>query len=113
MPLPDLPQAYIAGAYTAADPEGLRQNIARANAGAAMALSAGFLPIVPHTMGPHRGMTWDHAMDRCRALVHGLDPDRDVLIALHGWSSSRGAREEVSIAIRRKVRVIYAEEFLR
>jgi hypothetical protein len=56
-------------------------------------------------MGPHN-VTWDEAMIRCRLLIQGLDPKRDVLVALPGWTESRGSREEVALAAARDIPVL-------
>lgn len=98
-------QCYVAGPYTHPTDEGTRAHI-RSALGYAHALTqAGWLPIVPHTMGPHR-ITWDEAMARCRYLIKSLDPKRDVLVTLPGWTESRGAREEVSLATARDIPVL-------
>jgi hypothetical protein len=98
-------QAYIAGRYTGT-PEEVQQHILLALKGAARASGHGYLPIIPHTMGPHRGQTWDGAMDRCRELIRGLDPARDIVVALPNWMDSRGAREEVLLAEFLGIRVV-------
>ena len=99
-------QAYIAGPYTHDDPRQVILHIRSATLGALKATARGYLPIVPHTMGPHRDQTWEGAMVRCRALIAGLDPARDILVRLPGWECSRGAREEVQLAGDRGVRVV-------
>lgn len=35
---------------------------------------------------------------RFRNIIRGLNPKTDALVALPGWQSSRGAREEVALA---------------
>ena len=102
-------QAYIAGRYTGT-PEEVRAHILLAMQAGAYTLAAGWLPILPHTMGPHRGTTWDQAMDRCRELIRGLDPARDILVALPNWAESRGAREEVGLAMSLGIRVVQLAE---
>lgn len=99
-------QAYIAGPYTHADETGVLDNISIALAAALLVARRGWHPIVPHTMGTHKA-TWEEAMVCCRALVRGLDPLLDAVIALEGWEQSRGAREEVSLALSLGIRVMY------
>ena len=66
--------------------------------GAAVELTRrGYHCIVPHVSGSHR-VDWETAMDRCRATIHGMDTDKDVMAMLPGWEASRGAREERDIA---------------
>lgn len=90
-------QAYVAGSYSHPTEDGIRANI-RAALGHAHALTAaGWMPVVPHTMGLHTA-TWAEAMERCRSLIRSLDPRRDVLVTLPGWMNSKGAREEVALA---------------
>lgn len=91
-------QAYIAGPYTANTPEGIHKNIGAALRLATMAAALGWEVILPHTMGPHREITWEDAMIRCRELVRGLDPARDCVVLVPGWDKSRGALEEVDLA---------------
>lgn len=91
-------QAYICGKYTNEDPAQVLANVEAAIQVAADAAKKGWTPICPHTMGPHRGITWDGAMDRCRELVQGLDPATDCLVLIPGWEKSRGAREEFGLA---------------
>lgn len=98
-------QAYLAGPYTHPTDEGARAHIRSALGYAHALVAAGWFPIVPHCMGPHR-TTWEDAMARCRYLIRGLDPKRDVLVALPGWMDSRGAREEVSLAVALQIPVL-------
>jgi triacylglycerol esterase/lipase EstA (alpha/beta hydrolase family) len=101
-----IPQAYIAGPYSNPLPDLVHLNVKRATAAAWFVAARGYLPIIPHTMGPHHGVTWEGAMARCRDLVRGLDPARDILVTLPTWEDSPGAREEVGIALACGVRVI-------
>lgn len=103
------PQAYIAGPYTNDDPFRRHLNVLASIEAGGVAARAGYLPIIPHTMGPHRGLSWEDAMTRCRDLVRGLDPERDLLVTLPLWDRSRGASEEVAMALERGVRVVPVE----
>jgi hypothetical protein len=98
-------QCYLAGKYTHPTDEGTRAHIRSALGYAHALAAAGWHPIVPHTMGPHR-TSWDEAMFRCRELIRGLDPKIDVLVALPGWTESRGAREEVALAVMKDIPVL-------
>lgn len=102
------PQAYICGPYRG-NPAQVHRNVTRALAVGAWAAAEGFFPIVPHTMGPHRGMTWEEAMERCRYLLTTLDPARDVLVTVPGWENSRGSREEVGLASVRGIPIIHLD----
>lgn len=93
-------QAYICGAYTHENPAQVRHHIRIAVQTADLAAALGWLPIVPHTMGHHRGTEWEEAMTRCRAMVMTLDPAKDCLMVLPNWAGSRGAREEIELAKR-------------
>lgn len=106
LPPDRLPQAYICGPYSG-DPLRVHRNVTRALAIAAWAAGEGYLPIVPHAMGPHHGMTWEEAMERCRYLITTLVPGHDVLVTVPGWPESRGAREEVGLASVRGLRIIH------
>lgn len=98
-------QCYVAGPYTHVTEEGTRAHIRSALGYAHALVAAGWHPIVPHAMGPHR-TSWEEAMCRCRFLIQCLDPKRDVLVALPGWTESRGAREEVALAVARGIEVL-------
>lgn len=82
-------------------------NIQTALEAARLVAAAGLFPILPHTMGSHES-DWETAMKTCRALIRGLDPARDILVTLPNWAESRGAREEVALAIRLGIRVVPA-----
>ncbi len=99
-------QAYIAGRYTGT-PEEIERHIGLAILGAGRAHLRGWAPILPHCMGDHRNTTWDDAMDRCRAIIQQLDPARDILVTLPNWAESRGAREEVGLAIGLGIPVVH------
>lgn len=100
------PQAYVCGPYTNEDPARVLANVREALAAADEAAAHGWLPICPHSMGPHHGQTWEEAMDRCRYLIRSLKPGRDILVALPTWAESKGAREEVSLAMSLGVEVV-------
>lgn len=100
------PQAYIAGPYSAENPANVRANVWDALHAGIRAAKAGYLPIVPHSMGPHHGVSWEEAMTRCRDLIRGLEPGRDILVAMPTWADSRGAREEVGLAIELRIPVV-------
>lgn len=102
-------QAYIAGPYTGA----VSEHVWTALRAAQRVMEArGWLPIVPHVMGPH-GATWDAAMERCRESIRGLDPACDCLVLLPGWEDSRGAREERELAMSLGLKVYQLAEVLR
>lgn len=102
-------QAYVCGPYTHMFEVGLLDNIASALATARYLTGRGWYPIVPHVMGPHRA-TWDEAMERCRSLVRGLDPQADVVVVLANWEQSKGAQEEVALARALGIRVMTIKE---
>lgn len=104
-------QIYVCGPYTHPTDEGTRAHIRSALSFAHALVQAGWLPIVPHTMGPHR-MTWEEAMCRCRYLIQGLDIHRDALVTLPGWTESRGSREEVLLAESRGLRILNVKQAL-
>ena len=90
-------QAYVAGKYTADNPEDIHRNVTTAlEAGVKIAKARGWLPIVPHSMGSHRA-TWEAAMCRCRQTIREMHPG-DVVLLLPGWEQSKGAREERALA---------------
>lgn len=100
------PQAYIAGSYSSPHAHQIIQHVRAALFGALKASAMGYLPIVPHTMFNHRTTSWEDAMQRCRYLIRQLDPTLDILVLLPGWENSRGAREEVDLAVRLGIRVV-------
>ena len=104
-------QAYVAGSYTADTRTRTLQNISKALVAACALAKQGVHPIVPHTSGSHRA-TWDEAMDRCRAIIRGMDPSRDYLVLLPGWEDSRGAQEERELALSWDISVLTLEEAL-
>lgn len=99
-------QAFISGAYTDPDHPRVLRNIAAALEAGRSAAAMGWAPIVPHAMFNHRETDWETAMTRCRALIRGLEPGRDILVALPAWAESRGAREEVALALSLGVEVV-------
>lgn len=106
------PQFYAAGPYTSADGTVTRRNIQVAlDAGAAICRVRGWFPIVPHASGSHR-VTWEEAMVRCRSIIGGLDPAKDILVLLPEWESSRGTREEKALAESLGIRVVTLAEAL-
>jgi hypothetical protein len=91
-------QAYVAGKYTADNPEDILRNVTTAlEAGVKIARARGWMPIVPHTMGLHTA-SWEAAMCRCRQTIREMRPHHDVMVLLPGWEKSRGAREEKALA---------------
>lgn len=100
-------QAYICGPYSNEDPAKVRANVLEALHAGILATKAGWHPIVPHAMGPHIGMDWETAMIRCRDLIRQLDPARDILVAMPWWAESRGAREEVALALELRIPVVH------
>jgi hypothetical protein len=102
-------QAYICGPYTSSTEDGTRANI-RAALGYSHALVAsGWFPICPHASGFHHA-TWDEAMERCRSIIRGLDPNRDALVTLPGWLHSKGSKEEVQLAEQLGIPVLSVDE---
>ena len=99
-------QGYICGKYSGT-PEQIHGHILAAVEAAPRVLAAGFAPIIPHTMFDHRRTDWETAMIRCRDLIRGLDPARDILVALPNWTESRGAREEVGLALELRIPVVH------
>jgi hypothetical protein len=91
-------QCYVAGSYSADTRTRELQNVMKALVAAVTLTRRGFHCIVPHVSGSHR-VTWEDAMDRCRAIIHAMDPARDCLVLLPGWESSKGAQEERLIAL--------------
>ena len=103
------PQAYIAGPYTGA----VSGHVWAALRAAQRVMEArGWLPIVPHVMGPHDA-TWDAAMGRCRAILRGLDPERDCVVLLPEWEASRGACAERELALSLGLKIYLLSEVLR
>lgn len=97
--------AYIAGPYRADTPHGIVQNIRNAEVIAIDYWRRGYAVICPH---------------KNTALFDGLCPDHvwlegdieilkrcDVIIMMRGWRSSSGARNELDIATRQGLEVIY------
>jgi hypothetical protein len=103
---------YVAGSYTAPTEAGILMNIKAAILGALdVMLARGWHPVVPHTSQPPH-VSWDEAMDYCRAIIRKLSPARDFLVVLPGWEASRGAREEVQLAMDLGIRVLKLEDVL-
>ena len=98
-------QCYVAGSYSSPTEDGTRAHIRAALFCAYALTTSGWHPIVPHVMGLHEA-SWGTAMVRCRDLIRGLDPQRDVLVTMPGWQASRGAVEEVELARSLGVRVM-------
>lgn len=113
-PKPAFSQVYIAGAYSHHTQIGVQANIlAAVSAAKALLYRHYLLPILPHTMGPHHGISWEEAMVRCRGLICGLDRERDAVVMLPGWEQSKGATEERELAISLGIRVMNLEEVLK
>ena len=102
-------QAFISGPYTHETHAQILENVEAALIAGIKVSAHGYAPIVPHTMGPHR-ISWSEAMVRCRDLIRGLDPAMDILVALPNWAESRGAREEVGLAMELGIRVVQLED---
>ncbi len=90
-------QVYVAGSYSADTRTRELANVMKALVAAIDLTRRGYHCIVPHVSGSHR-VTWDAAMDRCRATIHAMDPNKDCLVLLPGWEASKGACEERDIA---------------
>ena len=99
-------QAYIAGPYTHESHAQILENVEAALIAGIKVSAHGYAPIVPHSAGSHR-VTWADAMVRCRGIICGMDPARDILVALPNWAESRGAREEVVLAMELGIRVVH------
>ena len=90
-------QVYVAGSYSADTRTRELQNVMKALLAAIELTRQGYHCIVPHVSGSHR-VTWMKAMDRCRAIIQGMDPAQDCLALLPGWEASRGSCEERELA---------------
>ena len=105
-------QCYIAGKYTDTTRTREVQNISNALvAGVAMTLR-GFRPIVPHAAGSH-WVSHETAMERCRHIIRSMNPEKDFLVLIPGWETSKGAVEEAELARTLGMPVLTLEEALR
>ena len=105
--------AYLAGPYRGATPNDVRRNIAAAVAvqdAMLDALAAGrsdLYPICPHAMTAHMDRGDDRIfLDGDIEIIRRLDPARDVVVLLPGWSGSAGTEEERECALARGVLVM-------
>lgn len=104
-------QAYLAGKYTDTTRTREVHNIEAALVAACALTKKGIKPIVPHASGSHR-VTWDVAMNRCREIIRSMATDRDYLVLLPGWETSRGAVEERQLALDLGLPVLTLDEAL-
>lgn len=101
--------AFVAGPYRAATREGIERNIQAARQVAARLWERGFGVICPH-------LNTAHFHDDCQVSDEGvylsgylemLARSADVVVALPGWESSIGARDEVSVAMLLDIPIIF------
>jgi hypothetical protein len=92
-----MPQAYVAGAYTATTQDETRENIVKALKVGIKLAERGYLPIVPHASMPH-DTPWMPAMERCFLVISKLTPGQDIVHMMEGWENSRGAKTEKLLA---------------
>lgn len=96
---------YVAGKFTAPDPEGIARNVARACAAGSRLAGEGLEVIVPHVAVP-KHFSWDEAMIVCKALLMSCR----TIALLPGWQESRGARQEHEWAVAAGLGVVYLPE---
>lgn len=96
---------YIAGPYRAYGTRTVSSNIAVASAYAEKYWKLGYAVICPHMNSAH----FDGIVDDAEFLAAGLEMVRrsDVVVAMHNWAESDGARREIELADELEIRVIY------
>ena len=89
---------YVAGAFRAETQWGIHRNVLKAEEVGLQLWKMGFVPIVPHKLTEfYQGECADSVwLDGCIELLKRCD----IVFTVKGWENSRGAREEVKIALR-------------
>lgn len=103
------PILYLSGPYTATEGQTVADNIEVARQFAVLAWRAGWAAFCPHLNTAHFEDHCDlaHAdwLDGDLAIIERMDPDRDAMMMLPGWTASQGALQERSAALKRGIRV--------
>jgi hypothetical protein len=102
---------YIAGPYTASTEAEVITNVRLAEIAGQEILEKGFLPIIPHKITSHwdtwgRLTHWTHEewiYQFCKPLLLRCD----CLLLIEGWTDSKGAKLEHSIAIDAHIPIAY------
>jgi hypothetical protein len=98
---------YVSGPYRALTPEGVQANINRARIAAQSLWAKGWAVICPHMNSAHFEGESQMYLDGDLAIIDRLDPEKDALYMLNGWSGSEGARDEHRRALEREITVYY------
>jgi len=87
---------YVAGAYRGKSTWDIHKNVLKAEEVGLQLWKQGFVPIVPHKLTEfYQGECPDKVwLDGCIELLKRCD----AIFMVDGWSTSRGAREELKIA---------------
>jgi hypothetical protein len=85
---------YVAGPYRAPTPEGVQANIDKARAAAQSLWSKGWAVICPHMNSAHMAGKPSIYMAGDLTIIERLDPAKDGLYLLQGWSYSEGSVRE-------------------
>ena len=80
---------YIAGPFTASDPEEQERNVRAAVLEGERVRRLGHVPLVPH-VAILRGLDWSSAMQECLTMLSRCDS----VCLMPNWASSKGARME-------------------
>jgi hypothetical protein len=99
---------YVAGPYRAPTPEGVDANIAKARAAAEHLWAIGYAVICPHLNSAHMEGDPSIYMAGDLTIIERLDPEKDGLYLLEGWSYSEGSVREY-YAARDKGLTIYKQ----
>ena len=90
---------YVAGAYTAATPWLIEQNVRRAESIGYLIAQAGAVPLIPHANMRWQHLTAELTTDWWYAATRELLNRCDAVVMVPGWEASNGARYERERAI--------------
>lgn len=102
---------YIAGSYRAGTENGLFENIIEARRAAVKLWKLGYIPIVPHL----NSMFMGGVVSDTTFLKGGIEILKrcDAIYVLRNWRKSKGACEELRIAVQNNIKVIYEKDDIR
>ncbi len=103
--------AFISGKFRGANHWEIHQNILTAERAIPQFLQMGYIPYCPHKLTENmQGLFPDEIyLEMCLEMIRRLNPQTDILFMLQGWESSEGSRQELELAKKLKLEILYEE----